>query len=107
MRELAKKSDVILVIGSKNSSNSNRLRDLGNECGTKSYLLNDFNELESKWIKGVKKIGITAGASAPEFLVQELVAKIKDIYNQEIKISDLDYEKENVKFLLPKELRNF
>lgn len=104
VRQLAQKVDLILVIGSKNSSNSNRLRDIGNECGTNSYLINNFTELNNNWFKGVKKIGITAGASAPEFLVQELITKIKEFSKAEIKISHLDFEGENIRFLLPREL---
>ena len=104
VRQLAQKVDLILVIGSKNSSNSNRLRDIGNECGTNSYLINDFTELNNNWFKGVKKIGITAGASAPEFLVQGLITKIKELSKAEIKISHLDFEGENIRFLLPREL---
>jgi 4-hydroxy-3-methylbut-2-enyl diphosphate reductase len=104
VRKLAKEVDLILVIGSKNSSNSNRLRDLSNECGTASYLINDFTELDEDWLVGVNKVGITAGASAPEFLVQELIIKIKKLYKSEVKISNLDFEGENVRFLLPREL---
>jgi 4-hydroxy-3-methylbut-2-enyl diphosphate reductase len=106
VRQLAQKVDLILVIGSKNSSNSNRLKDLSQECGTKSYLINDFTEFSNQWLVGVKKIGITAGASAPEFLVQELVNKIKELFKTEVKISNLWFEGEDVRFLLPRELRD-
>lgn len=74
VRELAEKSEIILVVGSKNSSNSNRLREVGNECGKPAYLVDDFSDLSLEWFSGVKTIGITAGASAPEALVEGVVA---------------------------------
>ena len=70
MRELAKVADVILVVGAKNSSNSNRLREIGVESGMASYLIADGSELDAAWLRGVAIVGITAGASAPEALVR-------------------------------------
>ncbi len=73
MRELAKVADVILVVGAKNSSNSNRLREIGIEEGVPSYLIADGSELEPDWVRGKKVVGLTAGASAPEELVQHVI----------------------------------
>ena len=73
VRQMASMVDVILVIGSKNSSNSNRLREIGTEMNVPSYLIDDVHSLDSKWIEGLATVGVTAGASAPEELVQELI----------------------------------
>ncbi len=73
VRDLAQVADVILVIGSQNSSNSNRLREIGEELGVPSYLINDAAGLEPAWLQGKHAVGITAGASAPDHLVDELV----------------------------------
>lgn len=105
MRELAEKSDVILVLGAKNSSNSNRLRDLGADMGVPSYLIDDAEGLEPAWLDGKKTVGITAGASAPEALVDELIAKLRTL--DEIEIEALDGVTENIHFKLPKQLKDF
>lgn len=78
VRELARKSDLILVVGSKNSSNSNRLREVGEEEGTVAYLVDDWTDIQPKWLEGKENIGITAGASAPESLVEGVVSWILD-----------------------------
>ncbi len=103
MRELAEKSDVILVLGAKNSSNSNRLRDLGEDMGVPSYLIDDAGGLESAWLAGKKTVGITAGASAPEALVDELIAKLRTL--ADIQVEPLDGVTENIHFKLPKQLK--
>ena len=82
VRDLCKIVDILLVIGAQNSSNSNRLRDLGEESGLKSYLINGAQDIEEKWFENVEKIGLTAGASAPEVLVQEVILKIKEIFQK-------------------------
>jgi 4-hydroxy-3-methylbut-2-enyl diphosphate reductase len=97
--------NILLVIGANNSSNSNRLRDLGEECGLPSYLISGSSDINPEWFKGIDKIGITAGASAPEVLVQEVIAKIKTIVNQEVQVSDMFGIEENVFFALPKKVR--
>jgi 4-hydroxy-3-methylbut-2-enyl diphosphate reductase len=102
VRKLAKMTDVILVIGSKNSSNSNRLRDLAEEMGVDSYLINDENDINFEWFKGKQRIGITAGASAPEVLVDTILDSLK--FLGDINISTMDGEEENVVFKLPKEV---
>jgi 4-hydroxy-3-methylbut-2-enyl diphosphate reductase len=106
VRSLAKMVDILLVIGAKNSSNSNRLRDLGSECGLPSYLINGANDIDKNWFSNnFMKIGLTAGASAPEILVQEVIEKIKEIFGDDIKVRDYDGIEENVFFVLPKKVR--
>ena len=102
VKELSKLVDVILVIGSPNSSNSNRLRELGEQCGIPSYLIDSASDINPVWLDGVKAVGITAGASAPEVLVAEVVAYLKGYGTAEVE--DLTVIEEDVEFLLPKEL---
>ena len=102
VKELSKLVDVILVIGSPNSSNSNRLRELGEHCGIDSYLIDSTADINLDWLKEAKAIGITAGASAPEVLVEEVVAYLKNYGTAEVE--DLTVIEEDVEFLLPKEL---
>jgi len=78
VRELAKLSDLVLVVGSKNSSNSNRLAELASRMGVKSQLLDDPSDIQADWFNDVKTIGITAGASAPEELVQSIISRLKE-----------------------------
>ena len=99
VRDLSKHADVVLVIGAHNSSNSNRLRELAEEQGIPSYLIEDASKLNPEWLKGKKAVGITAGASAPEDLVQDLIEAIRKIEPVEVEL--LDGVKENVKFRLP------
>lgn len=105
VRELSSKVDILLVIGAQNSSNSNRLRDLGEECGRPSYLINGAQDIDFVWLKNAKNIGLTAGASAPENLVQEVIAKIKELMNDEVVVNDMDGIDENVFFALPRKVR--
>jgi len=102
VKELSKLVDVILVIGSPNSSNSNRLRELGEHCGIDSYLIDSTADINLDWLKEAKAIGITAGASAPEVLVEEVVAYLKNYGTAEVE--DLTVIEEDVEFLLPREL---
>lgn len=102
VRTLATEVDVILVIGSQNSSNSNRLRDLGEEMGKPSYLINGPQDINFDWLQGVKKVGITAGASAPEVLLEKVLDKLAE--HSKIKISTMNGAEENVKFKLPEDL---
>jgi 4-hydroxy-3-methylbut-2-enyl diphosphate reductase len=104
VRDLASESDLILVVGARNSSNSNRLRELGEECGVSAYLVNDASELDVAWLEGVETVGITAGASAPEELVTGLVDRIAEI--REITVSKMAGIEENVSFGLPRSLRS-
>jgi len=102
VRDLANKVDLILVVGAANSSNSNRLRDLGAELGKPSKLIDDADGFDANWLSGVEKLGITAGASAPETLVQGLITYIKTI--RDVKLELLTGKKENIIFKLPREL---
>jgi 4-hydroxy-3-methylbut-2-en-1-yl diphosphate reductase len=105
VRELAQKVDVLLVVGAQNSSNSNRLREIGEEMEIPSYLIDDASALNPEWLKGTGTVGISAGASAPEALVQELIARLSEL--DEIEVEHLDGISENVQFKLPDELRDF
>ncbi len=102
VRKLAEEVDMILVIGSSNSSNSNRLRDLGEEKGKPSYLINTESDIQEEWLQGVQCVGITAGASAPEILVERVLERLKKIATLEIVHQNGVIE--NVKFKLPIEL---
>ncbi len=102
-KEIAKIADLLLVIGADNSSNSNRLRDIGSEMGKAAYLINSFEDIKLQWFEGVEKVGITAGASAPENLVMEVVEFLKQKFDTQI--NHLQVIEENVKFNLPLELR--
>jgi 4-hydroxy-3-methylbut-2-enyl diphosphate reductase len=105
VRELTKIADVILVVGAKNSSNSNRLREIGEEAGVPSYLLADGSELKPEWVKGAHIIGLTAGASAPEAMVQDVIASLRSI--GPVDVTNLPGVEENVEFRLPVELHSF
>ena len=102
VRELARKVDVLLVVGARNSSNSARLRDLGEEMGTPSYLIDDASMLQKEWLDAAKTVGVTAGASAPEILVQQLIDQLGTI--GKITVETLPGVEENIQFKLPKEL---
>jgi 4-hydroxy-3-methylbut-2-enyl diphosphate reductase len=104
VRELCRIADVILVVGAKNSSNSNRLREIGKEEGVPSYLINDGTELDPAWLIGKKTIGLTAGASAPEALVENVIAALRTI-NPDLEVSQMDGKKEHIEFRIPAELR--
>ncbi len=99
---LAEQADLILVVGADYSSNSNRLREIGEEIGVPSYLIADPAALDPAWLEGAKTVGVTAGASAPEELVQGLVQRLGELFD--VTVSDLEAIKENVQFNLPKEL---
>lgn len=102
VRELAEQADLLLVVGANNSSNSNRLRDLATELGKPGYLVADASNLDPAWLESVEVIGITAGASAPEELVQGLIKRLEDF--GDIELRNLSGVEENVVFKLPKEL---
>lgn len=105
VRKLSEMVEMLLVIGAKNSSNSNRLRDLGQECGLTSYLINGAEDINANWFNNVKTVGLTAGASAPEILVQGVIDKIKEISNSEVAVCDMEGITENTFFILPKKVR--
>src|SRR5207249_1029476 len=101
-RELAKIVDVVLVVGAPNSSNSNRLREIAAESGVPSYLIEDARALDPDWIAGVSSAGITAGASAPAELVEEVIARLSEL--TEVELSVLPGVTENVRFRMPSQL---
>lgn len=106
VKKLATQCDMVLVLGSINSSNSNRLKELAERLGKPAYLIDSAADIQSTWLLGKESIGITAGASAPEFLVQNVVKYIKTFPNwQKCLVSELIGEEENVAFALPRELR--
>jgi 4-hydroxy-3-methylbut-2-enyl diphosphate reductase len=100
---LAAGTELLLVVGSPNSSNSNRLRELGERMGAKAYLIDNAEEIQKEWLDGIESIGITAGASAPEVLVQSVVDRLKE-WGGEVP-EELKGREENVVFSLPQELR--
>ncbi len=102
VRELAEQVDMILVIGAPNSSNSNRLREIAEELGVRSHLIENAGQLDPKWLDGVKSVGVTAGASAPDVLVQEVVTKLQHL--KQVQLSVMEGIAENVKFRLPPQL---
>ena len=105
VKQLALECDLILVIGSKNSSNSTRLREIAERSGVESYLIDSADDLDLEWFKEKNFLGITSGASAPEHLVRELLVLISKHFNVEIKGAE-DREDEGIFFKLPKELRS-
>ena len=103
VKNLAADCDLLLVVGSPNSSNSNRLRELGERMGAKAYLIDNAAEIQPQWLEDVKSVGITAGASAPEVLVREVVNKLVALGGEAPQ--EMQGRPENVVFSLPKELR--
>jgi 4-hydroxy-3-methylbut-2-enyl diphosphate reductase len=103
VRDMARLADVILVVGAKNSSNSNRLVEIGREEGVPSYLIDDASGLDSAWLKGVRTIGLTAGASAPEALIQGVIVALKGLGAADVE--QMDGVEENIQFRLPAALR--
>ena len=102
VRRLAERCDAILVIGADNSSNSNRLREIGEQAGADSYLIPDAWGLDPTWLDHAHTVGVTAGASAPEELVQDLIERLRELF--EISVTDLDGIRERVSFSLPRQL---
>ncbi len=103
VKQLAAECDLVLVIGSRNSSNSNRLVDVTRELGTPSYLIDKAAEVREEWLEGVDTLGITSGASAPEELVSELVDMFRVRGTEDV--SELRAIDEDVRFMLPKQIR--
>jgi 4-hydroxy-3-methylbut-2-enyl diphosphate reductase len=102
VRELARLVDVILVVGASNSSNSNRLREIGSEAGVPSYLVANGSALQPEWFNGKTTVGLTAGASAPEVLVDDVIAALRRF--GPVKVSTLPGKEEKIQFSLPREL---
>jgi 4-hydroxy-3-methylbut-2-en-1-yl diphosphate reductase len=102
VKALAKHCDLVIVVGSPNSSNSNRLREVAANAGVDSYMVDRPADLRTEWLDGKKVVGVTAGASAPEVLVQEVIARLRSLGASEV--SELDGITERVTFPLPKAL---
>ena len=102
VKDLCSRSDLLLVVGASNSSNSNRLRELGERAGIPSYLIATADDIDENWLT-VQRIGVTAGASAPEELVQQVVSRIKG--SPSTVVTELAGREENITFSVPKELR--
>jgi 4-hydroxy-3-methylbut-2-enyl diphosphate reductase len=105
VRRLCQDVDLLLVVGASNSSNSNRLREIGVEEGVPSYLVADASELDPAWLSGVDALGLTAGASAPEELVLELIEALR-VFVDDLEVEQMEGEAERVAFRLPSELRD-
>ncbi|MBI4998117.1 MAG: 4-hydroxy-3-methylbut-2-enyl diphosphate reductase [Rhodocyclales bacterium] len=102
VRQLIESCDVVVVVGSPNSSNSNRLREVAVQGGARAYLVDRADELDPAWFVGARRIGVTAGASAPEVLVDDVVASLKAL--ADAAVVEADHEPEGINFPLPKEL---
>ena len=103
VKSLAEAVDLVLVVGSTNSSNSNRLRELAERCGASAYLIDDASMIDPAWLTDAQAVGVTAGASAPELLVEEVIDTLRQ--QGVATVRDLDGREENVTFSLPKALR--
>ncbi|WP_340614451.1 4-hydroxy-3-methylbut-2-enyl diphosphate reductase [Xenorhabdus thailandensis] len=103
VRDLALEADVVLVVGSKNSSNSNRLAELAQRVGKPAYLIDSAEDIQAEWITGVSAVGVTAGASAPDILVQQVIECLKNFGAKTV--NELHGREENIVFEVPKELR--
>ena len=103
VKTLASEVDLVLVVGSTNSSNSNRLRELAERCGASAFLIDDASMIDPQWLSGKQRIGVTAGASAPELLVQEVIDALQS--RGGLSVRDLEGREENITFSLPKALR--
>jgi 4-hydroxy-3-methylbut-2-enyl diphosphate reductase len=104
VRELCASVDVLLVVGASNSSNSNRLKEIGVEMGVPSYLIADATELDPAWVAGAHKVGLTAGASAPEELVLDVIGALRKI--EDVEVAQMSGVEEHIVFRLPRELRD-
>ena len=100
---LAEKVGLVLVVGSTNSSNSNRLRELAERCGAEAHLIDNAEQINVEWLAGVSNVGVTAGASAPEVLVSEVIDRLRE--EGGVNVENLDGRPENISFSLPKALR--
>jgi 4-hydroxy-3-methylbut-2-en-1-yl diphosphate reductase len=103
VKQMAPACDLLLVIGSRNSSNSVRLVEVARDCGTDAHLIDNVGEVREEWLEGRKVVGVSSGASAPENLVQELVAFFRARGVSDV--SEFDVVREDVRFMLPKQIR--
>ncbi len=103
VKRLAQACQLILVVGSPNSSNSNRLREIAERAGCRAYLIDSAEQLQPSWLQGVSRVGVTAGASAPEVLVQQLLDRLWAL--GACRVTELDGKEERISFSLPRELQ--
>ena len=103
VKALADEVELVLVVGSTNSSNSNRLRELAERCGARAYLIDDAGMIDSQWLSDVGSVGVTAGASAPELFVEQVITALRE--QGGVAVRNLDGRAENITFSLPKALR--
>lgn len=103
VRQLAEQAQVVLVVGSKNSSNSNRLAELARRAGKAAYLIDGAEDIDEAWLQDVDTVGVTAGASAPEVLVQAVIARLQDL--GAVTVTETEGREENITFEVPRELR--
>lgn len=103
VKQLALECDLVLVVGSPNSSNSNRLKELAERTGSEAYLIDSADEIYDRWFQGKNKVGVTAGASAPEVLVQEVIQRIQQLGGGQLE--ELTGTEENITFSMPRDLR--
>jgi 4-hydroxy-3-methylbut-2-enyl diphosphate reductase len=103
VKALARQCQVVIVVGSPNSSNSNRLREVARNAGAAAYMVDNAGQIDSAWLRGVERVGVTAGASAPELLVQEVVARLRELGADGV--GELAGIEEHVVFPLPKSLQ--
>ena len=103
VRNLASEAEVVLVVGSKNSSNSNRLAELAQRAGIPAFLIDSAEDIREEWLKDVKRIGVTAGASAPDILVQDVIKRLQELGGEDA--VEMQGREENIVFEVPKELR--
>src|SRR5215210_322438 len=103
VRQLARDCDLVLVIGSRNSSNSVRLVEVARDYGAEAHLIDNSGQVQEDWLEGARVVGISSGASAPEELVERLVQFFRDRGTEDV--SELDVVQEDVRFMLPKEIR--
>jgi 4-hydroxy-3-methylbut-2-enyl diphosphate reductase len=103
VKQLALENDLVLVVGSPNSSNSNRLRELAERMGSESYLIDHAREIKEQWFEGKQSVGITAGASAPEILVKEVIDRLRELGGHEPE--EIQGVEENIVFSMPRELK--
>lgn len=104
VKQLANECDLVLVVGSTNSSNSNRLKEVSERLGTEAHLIDDESQIHKAWLEGKKNIGVTAGASAPEILVSNVITKLQNWGCGELQM--MNGEPENITFSIPKELQS-
>lgn len=104
VKQLALECDLLLVVGSPNSSNSNRLKELAERLGCEAYLIDSVEDIRAEWFEGKSRYGVTAGASAPEVLVQQVVSHLRELSHQEPQ--ELEGVQENIVFSMPRELRD-